>query len=154
MEHGYPLAATRPVLPRDPTEEAAFLNQMFDPIADATFQEVWKRTARWNTRIFKEVFGDALVENWTSVKEGHRKVFRDISVSISPSPLPLLLLSFPPSLTSSLSFYDTSQIPQEHLEKLATVHGHLIEFPGNMLSNDNDFTLWLLTKRLKVNLVV
>eukprot|EP00026_Physarum_polycephalum_P000889 Phypoly_transcript_00890.p1 GENE.Phypoly_transcript_00890~~Phypoly_transcript_00890.p1 ORF type:complete len:1080 (+),score=133.98 Phypoly_transcript_00890:582-3821(+) len=122
MQHGYPLAETRPLRPRDPAEEAAAMDQMVDPVADATFYNVWKRTAQWNSRIFSEVFGDALVENWSSVRNGHRKIFRSM--------------------------------PQEDIEKLGTVHGHLIEFPANMLNHDNNFTLWMLTKRLKLNVVV
>jgi hypothetical protein len=78
-DHGYPLAATRPLRPRPAGEEDAFLRQIIDPVADLTFNDVWRRTAQWNSRVFSEVFGYALVENWASVKAGHRQIFRDVS---------------------------------------------------------------------------
>ncbi|KAL9259459.1 Phospholipase D zeta 1-like protein [Drosera capensis] len=107
------------------------VSQIYDPVADATYKDIWMATAKTNTMIYQDVFAcipndfihsrASLRQNVAKWKEklGHTTI--DLGVA-------------PPKLEGYQNCDVTNTDP---MERLQSMNGHLVSFPLDFMSQED-----------------
>ncbi|KAK1291392.1 Phospholipase D p1 [Acorus calamus] len=107
------------------------INQIADPVADATYKDIWMATARTNTMIYQDVFtcipndlipSRAVLRQSTSYWK-EKLGFTTIDLGIAPD---------------KLEAYQNGEIEAaDPMERLEAVKGHLVSFPLNFMCQED-----------------
>uniref|UniRef100_A0A1D1XVZ3 phospholipase D n=3 Tax=Magnoliopsida TaxID=3398 RepID=A0A1D1XVZ3_9ARAE len=107
------------------------IRQICDPVADATYRDVWMATAKTNTTIYQDVFAcipndlihsrSALRHNMSYWKEKHGHTTTDLGIA-----------------PDKLEAYQNGDVKAtDPLERLESVRGHLVSFPLEFMSQED-----------------
>ncbi|KAK9664707.1 hypothetical protein RND81_14G062600 [Saponaria officinalis] len=105
--------------------------QIYDPVADTTYKEIWMATAKTNTMIYQDVFAcipNDLIHSRASLRHnvGHwkdRLGHTTIDLGIAPK---------------KLECYQNGNLRDtDPLERLESIKGHLVSFPVEFMSQED-----------------
>lgn len=110
---------------------AGEIREISDPVADATYKDIWMATAKTNTTIYQDVFAcvpNDLIHSRAAFRQSidywkERLGHTTIDLGIAPDKL------------ESYQNSDTKAI--DPMERLAAVRGHLVSFPLDFMSQED-----------------
>ncbi|GMH29311.1 hypothetical protein Nepgr_031154 [Nepenthes gracilis] len=106
--------------------------QIYDPVVDATYKDIWMATAKTNTMIYQDVFAcipNDLIHSRASLRQNvaqwkERLGHTTIDLGVAPQ---------------KLESYQNGDIEDtDPMDRLKSVKGHLVSFPLDFMSHEED----------------
>ncbi|KAL9256264.1 Phospholipase D zeta 1-like protein [Drosera capensis] len=107
------------------------VSQIYDPVADATYKDIWMATAKTNTMIYQDVFAcipNDLIHSRASLRQNVAKWKEKLghtTIDLGVAPL-------------KLEEYQNGDVTNtDPMERLQSVKGHLVSFPLDFMSQED-----------------
>ncbi|GAB4843659.1 Phospholipase D zeta 1 [Ancistrocladus abbreviatus] len=107
------------------------ISQIYDPVVDSTYKDIWMATAKTNTMIYQDVFAcipNDLVHSRASLRQNvsqwkEKLGHTTIDLGVAPE---------------KLEFYQNGDVKNsDPMERLKSVKGHLVSFPLEFMSQED-----------------
>ncbi|KAK4755658.1 hypothetical protein SAY87_009415 [Trapa incisa] len=107
------------------------VNEIFDPVVDSAYRDVWMATAKTNTAIYQDVFAcipNDLIHSRLAIREcmaGWREKLGHTTIDLGIAP-------------SNLESYQKGDLKHvDPLDRLESVKGHLVSFPLDFMCKED-----------------